>query len=92
MSKNLSSPPAVSSNPVSTITVTDISDSMPMCHEDIPQLDINDLLEEPQADEETAPTNCVKSDIFDSLEAIYQNIIGLLDRIILQMAQMEVTS
>jgi hypothetical protein len=32
---------------ISTLKVVDLSDSMPMTYEDIPMLDIDDLLEEP---------------------------------------------
>ena len=31
-------------DPVSTVTVSDISDQMPMCHEDIPTLSLDDLI------------------------------------------------
>ena len=78
MTKNQPETPTTPCNPVS-LSVTDISDCMPMCHEDVPMLSIDDLIiPEPQADEE----NCVKSDIFNSLEAIFQDIRRLLDRII----------
>ncbi len=81
MTKNQPETPTKPCNPVS-LSVTDISDSMPMCHEDVPMLDIDDLvIPEPQANEEPA-SSCVKSDIFDSMEAIYQDITRLLDRII----------
>lgn len=42
MTKNISSIPATACNPVS-LTVTDVSDCMPMVMEDVPQLDIDDL-------------------------------------------------
>ena len=42
MTKNLHETPSVSVNPVS-LSVSDISDSMPMCHEDVPMLSIDDL-------------------------------------------------
>jgi hypothetical protein len=45
MSNSLPNTPSVPSNPVSSVTVTDISDCMPMCHENIPMLDMDDLLE-----------------------------------------------
>ena len=45
MTKTQPETPATSSNPVSTLSVTDISDCMPMAVEDIPMLDIDDLLE-----------------------------------------------
>jgi len=33
---------------ISTLKVVDLSDFMPMAYEDIPMLDIDDLLEEPE--------------------------------------------
>lgn len=61
MSEILSSTPAVSSNPVS-LTVTDISDSVPVCHEDADVFDLDDLLEEPQAEPITRhPSYCTQN-------------------------------
>jgi len=46
MSNSLSNTPSVS-NPVYIVIVRDESDSFPMCHEDVPVLDMDNLLEEP---------------------------------------------
>ena len=62
MTKNLPITPSVS-NPVS-LTVTDISDSMPMCHEDVPMLSIDDLTIpfcDTASSNSTPPQYCISS-------------------------------
>ncbi|GEM_PF-1853139 len=62
MTKNQPETPTTPSNPVS-LSVTDISDQMPMCHEDIPMLDIDDLII-PEPQEETVfrhPVYCTQN-------------------------------
>jgi hypothetical protein len=80
MQNILSNTPSVS-NPVFTVTVKNISDQMPMCHEDVPMMSIDDLvISEPQAE----PVSTSAMDI------VFQNITHLLDTIILQLAPWEV--
>jgi hypothetical protein len=76
---------------VLTLSVTDISDQMPMCLEDIQMLDIDDLLEPVEGEDVLKPIDFVSSavstaavnpGIIDSVEALYQDIILLLDRIV----------
>ena len=88
MSNSLPNTPVASSNPVSSVTVTDISDCMPMCHENIPMMDMDDLVI-PQ--EEPVSTSGAKSDIIDSMDVVYQNILRSLSQIIHSMQTMEVS-
>jgi hypothetical protein len=76
---------------VLTPEVTDTSDQMPMCLKDIQMLDIDDLLEPVEDEDVLKPIDFVSSavstaavnpGILDSVEALYQDIILLLDRIV----------